>query len=495
MPRAATADDQRRALEIACRRANVSVDDLWLGYFSLGGDAGAVEVEAYLHGLMPLPAGQRDILAHAANEHLDDLTTRLRIPYARVVRPATPPTGALAALVKLLEGMEQEPPEQLIGALDAAAAALGVEATVHLVDYGQRALIPLRAHPRAAGGAVIAGSPVPVESTLAGRAYQWLQIVPDEGEGDGPARLWVPLLDGTERLGALEVRLSDTDDPGDPQIRRECRWLADLLGHLITLSTGYGDALDTARRLTPRTPSAELIWDLLPPLTAGTDRFMIAGQLEPSASVGGDAFDYALSHDYAQLAIFDATGHSMTSGLVTAAAIAAYRSVRRTGGGLLDQGTAIDDVVSTHFTDRPLFLTAVLADLDLSTGRLRYLNAGHPAPLLVRRGKIVKSLTAGRRALFGTGHQPVTVGEEMLEPGDCLLLYTDGVPEARDEHGDFFGVDRLSDLLRRAVAAGFPPPETVRRLIVAVMDHQHGILQDDATLMLATWDPHLGKLV
>lgn len=491
MPRAATADDQRHALEIACRRANLSVDALWMAYFTLGGDAGAVEVEAYLHGLMPLPAGQRDILAHAVNERLDDVTTRLRVPYARVVRPATPPTGALAALVSLLEGWEQEPPERLIEALEVAAAALDVEVTVHLVDYGQRQLIPLLTDPRRPG-TLEPGVPVPVESTLGGRAYQWVEIIPSEGEG--PARLWVPLLDGTERLGVLEVCLSGTDDPGDPQIRQECRLLSGLLGHLITLSTGYGDALDRVRRLHPRSPSAELIWDLLPPLTAGTDRFMVAGQLEPSAEVGGDAFDYALSQDLAQLAIFDATGHSMTSGLVTAAALAASRSVRRAGGGLVEQGVAVNETVSVEFGSQGLYVTAVLADLDLTTGRLRYLNAGHPPPLLLRGGRLVKTLTGGRRGMFGLNPPPVTLGEEMLEPGDLLLLYTDGVPEARDEHGEFFGLDRLADLLRRAMAAGFPPPETVRRLVSAVMDHQAGTLQDDATVLLATWDPHLGKL-
>ena len=114
MSRVTTADAQRHALQIACRRANLSLDQLWLAYFTLGGEAEPVEVEAFLQGLMPLPAVQRDILTHAVNERLDDLTTRLRVPYERLLRSATPSVGPLGALVRLLEGMEQEPPERIV---------------------------------------------------------------------------------------------------------------------------------------------------------------------------------------------------------------------------------------------------------------------------------------------------------------------------------------------------------------------------------------------
>jgi serine phosphatase RsbU (regulator of sigma subunit) len=62
------------------------------------------------------------------------------------------------------------------------------------------------------------------------------------------------------------------------------------------------------------------------------------------------------------------------------------------------------------------------------------------------------------------------------------------VLEARDPQGTAFGRDRLVDLLEREAAAAHPPPETVRRVTRAVREHQHGALQDDATLLLARWD-------
>nr|WP_280296180.1 PP2C family protein-serine/threonine phosphatase [Nocardia abscessus] len=79
------------------------------------------------------------------------------------------------------------------------------------------------------------------------------------------------------------------------------------------------------------------------------------------------------------------------------------------------------------------------------------------------------------------------MAEEVLQPQDWLTLYTDGIIEARDPAAAFFGEERLTDFLRREAAAGYPPPETARRLINAVLAHQRGTPQDDATVLLACW--------
>ena len=473
--------EQRRALDVGYRRAELTVEQLWMRYFALGGVAGPVEVEAYLHGLMPLPSVQRDILAHAVNERLDELTWRHRVPYSRTVREGRPEQGPLAALVTLLEGMVLAPPERLPVAAAAAGRALGVQVVLYLVDYEQRILAPVTT----ADGP--AREPCAVDTTLPGRAFRQVEVLPSEA-GSAP-RLWVPLLDGVERLGVVEVVIEDVADLYDPVLRQQCQWVSSLLGHLVVAVNNYGDALDAARRQRSRTPAAELIWCLLPSLTAGTDRCVVSGLVEPSYQVGGDAFDYALSETTAHLAIFDAVGHSLTSGLVAAVTMAAYRTTRRSGGSLFAQATAIDDALAEAFGDTSRFITGVLAELDLASGRLCYLGAGHPYPLLMRDGRVVKSLTGGRRPLFGLPTATMSVAEEFLEPGDWLTLYTDGITEARDEAGDFFGEDRLADFLRREAASNQPPPETVRRLVHAVMRHQRGVLQDDATVLLARWDP------
>jgi serine phosphatase RsbU (regulator of sigma subunit) len=83
----------------------------------------------------------------------------------------------------------------------------------------------------------------------------------------------------------------------------------------------------------------------------------------------------------------------------------------------------------------------------------------------------------------------------MLEPADQVIFFTDGVVEARSANGEFFGVDRLVDMVIRTSAAATPAPETMRRLLHAILDHQDGELQDDATIVVVEWRGPGGRLL
>ncbi|NHC13976.1 serine/threonine-protein phosphatase [Motilibacter sp. E257] len=468
-------------MKAVLRRGAVSPEQLWLRYFACGGSAGMLEVEGYLQEALELPALERDMLAQAANELLDELAGRLRVPYSRQLRDPLPAAGPLPALVRLL----RETPRALAGEIDDAIGdsiamlGQGVEAAVYVADYGQTRLVPLpgRRHD--------GRPPLSIEGTLAGRAFQLVET--QAAFTDPQPRFWVPLVDGVERLGVLDVMLPSASELTDPLLREQCEWVASLAAHLITSADAHGDAVDRARRGRPRGPSAELLWSLLPPLTAGSQAFTLSGRLEPAEQVGGDAFDYSLGPERVQLAVFDAMGHSLGAGLIAATALAAYRAARRSGAGLFGQAAALDDAIAEHFPDA--FATGVLAELDLGSGTLRYIAAGHPEPLLLRGGHVVAGLEGGRRLPFGLGIGEMSVGEAALEPDDWVVLYTDGLVEARDAGGEFFGLPRLVDLLEREAAAQQPPAETVRRLTASVLRHQHGVLQDDATVLAAHWGP------
>lgn len=79
--------------------------------------------------------------------------------------------------------------------------------------------------------------------------------------------------------------------------------------------------------------------------------------------------------------------------------------------------------------------------------------------------------------------------EAALQPGDRVLLYTDGVTESRTRDGGLFGLEHFADYIIRATAAGELAPETLRRLIHSILDAQPGRLRDDATLLLFEWRP------
>jgi serine phosphatase RsbU (regulator of sigma subunit) len=107
----------------------------------------------------------------------------------------------------------------------------------------------------------------------------------------------------------------------------------------------------------------------------------------------------------------------------------------------------------------------------------------------------VRELTGGRRLPLGLEDSAIDVGEEMLEPGDRLLLYTDGMVEACDRWGEMFGVERLVDLTEQAQQAQLPTPETLRKLTHRVADFRDGPPRDDALIMFVEWSVEAARRV
>ena len=92
--------------------------------------------------------------------------------------------------------------------------------------------------------------------------------------------------------------------------------------------------------------------------------------------------------------------------------------------------------------------------------------------------------------MLGREAKEFALGEEQLQPEDTVVIYTDGITEARRRGSIQFGVERLIDTLDRAAADEMPLPEVARRVVKAILDHQQGRLQDDATLLLLRWTTH-----
>jgi serine phosphatase RsbU (regulator of sigma subunit) len=104
--------------------------------------------------------------------------------------------------------------------------------------------------------------------------------------------------------------------------------------------------------------------------------------------------------------------------------------------------------------------------------------------LLVRGGRVIGGLAAEPSLPLGLGGHPAEAARAVLEPGDRLLIFSDGMVEAHARGGEPFGEDRLADLLGRETLAGLDVAETVRRLIHAVLNHHAYRLSDDATVVL-----------
>jgi sigma-B regulation protein RsbU (phosphoserine phosphatase) len=381
------------------------------------------------------------------------------------------------AVTDLLDRAKMVQPDELAWQVNAAAREVA-EITIYLIDHEQVRLwaLPERGKPTP--------PPVDVEGTAAGRAFTQVSTQPPDADGDD-SRWWVPLIDGAERLGVAMVIPRRPAAIDAETFTEYAQRLIGLVGHLVSVKFPYGDALHQVRRTRPMTPASELLMPLLPPLTFSCPRLVVSAILEPCYDVGGDAFDYAVDGSLARFTVLDGMGRGMSAGLTSAAAIAAVRATRRAGDDLVAMAAAADDVLCEQFPDLR-YVTAVLAELDLETGKLRYVNAGHPPPMLIRDGRVTGTLTGGRRMPLGLP-EPVEGGTADLEPGDRLLLYTDGVTEAYAPNGERFGAERLVDLTERCTGEKLPAPETLRRLSHQVLAHQAGRPADDATLMLVEW--------
>lgn len=389
-----------------------------------------------------------------------------------------PPDQPIAALIRAQQSSD---PDAIVDTLSSAVATIGgSDVVLYLVDYALEVLMP---HP----DDVPHGEPpgiAAVDGTMAGRAF--VSLAPTAAEREDGWHVWVPVTERANRLGVLSMTLPSWD----ADIEFFCTELGFAAAHLVIASAQYTDLPHLLRRRQNLDLAAEMQWSLLPPLAFAAAGTTVAGLVEPAYEVGGDCFDYALNGGMLDLAIFDAVGHGLTSAVLASLLMGAYRHGRRAGQGLLELVTSIDAAVR-RFPGNTPFATALLARLDLAQGLLSWTTCGHPQPIVVRRGAILAEVDVVTNLPLGLGHLVPTVGdivEVSLEPGDGVLLYTDGVVEARNLDGEGFGTERLCDLLAREHRAGGAPQEVVRRLVRSALEHAGSIIRDDASMLYLRWD-------
>lgn len=378
-------------------------------------------------------------------------------------------------LGSLVDRAHQMPPHMIAPLIEQEIAIIGGrDVEVLLQDYDQMTLVSLT------GGQLRVGPPQPIDESLAGRAFRTDESV--ERTQDDGLRLFVPLLDGTDRVGVLAFTLDHVDDHD----RRLTRRLAGLVADILVTKSMYTDRFFQARRRQAMSLSAEMQWQLLPPLMMTTPQVSVAGALEPAYDVAGDSFDYALNDDILHVAMIDAMGHGLGAALMATLAVGAYRHARRFDVGLEDLYAAMDEAISSQFgSDK--FVTAQMARLDVGSGLLQWVNAGHPAPLLLRDGFVVAELDSPTTLPVGFGGATPVVTKRKLEQGDRVLFFTDGVIEEDRSVGANSGKTRLKELVESVSEADEPVQETVRLLSRALMHERGGVTSDDATLLLLEW--------
>ncbi len=202
---------------------------------------------------------------------------------------------------------------------------------IYVADLERRELHLLAGHDGAPPEVV---RDVRIEGTAPGRAYQYGRLTSSSLNQAASFDWWLPIVDGTERVGVLRVR-SKYDDA---RAREDADRLAALLALLIVAKRTSSDTLARLMRTEPLNIGAEMAWNLMPPSTYADGRIVISASLQPAYRISGDVYEYALGGPLVHLTIFDAMGHNNAAGLCGALALGTCRQ----GAGLAAKGQAVE---------------------------------------------------------------------------------------------------------------------------------------------------------
>lgn len=380
-------------------------------------------------------------------------------------------------LASLLAQVEETSPIDVIDSLseEMARAVDARHVALLIANFSGTALVRL-SHVSATGpeqaGRNERAEPVPLPDTAHERVLftQNREVVRREED-------WLVLVPITERgdaIGILEVSFAHEPnaDVLDDLVIATHAW-----AYALIASRRHTDLFEWAQRDIPFSVSAEIQRRLLPSAyTAEAGPLTLAGWLEPSHDVGGDTFDYCLDREYLYLSITDAMGHDTTAALLATLAVGTMRNRRRAVASPAEQADAANETLHAQAANQ--FVTGLLMRIRLADGVAEVVDAGHAAPFLLRNGAVT-SLELTTQLPLGLATAPYRADTATLQPGDRLLMVTDGYLDRLPGHLD------VEQVLQRG--RDRHPRQIVQELGRAVREITGGKLRDDATALCLDW--------
>lgn len=334
-------------------------------------------------------------------------------------------------------------------------------------------------------------------STVPDQAWAWLQLAtqpqtfapgdqyPWGGQHNEESGLILAPIPGPDHRPIGGVSIVQFSDPLD---------LANLLPVVRSLCEGISTVV--SRSLMAQTPArsdnqelvsaGQIQANILPDEAPSIPGWDLSARLESARETSGDFFDFIrLPNGQWGLVIADVTDKGMGAALFMALSSTLIRTyaIQYPTLPAFALGAVNRRILSD--TRGSMFVTAFYAVLDPNTGRIRYVNAGHNPPYLVsgNRGKPVDRLRGTGMAL-GVDEEAIWQQKVIrMVPGDVLLMYTDGVTEAQNPQGEYFGEQRMLDIVRARM--GCPAREIQDAVLTAVREFTGGVgSSDDITLMV-----------
>lgn len=268
-----------------------------------------------------------------------------------------------------------------------------------------------------------------------------------------------------------------------PSDRRTLALFANQAAIALENARLHREALERERLEREMHLAAEIQRQILPKGAPAVPGFQLVGWNRPARQVGGDYYDLlALPDGRVELVVGDVSGKGIPAALMVSTLHSALRL-------LLDQagfGPSLLERLNRHILESSApnkFITLLIAELEPWTGLLRYLNAGHNPGFLVRENGRVEELSSGGLPLGLLPNSRYQPRELVVEPGDIVCFYSDGITEAESIDEEEFGTERLIGILRKH--KGFTLQEVLETLQGAVTRFAVGKPQyDDQTVVL-----------
>jgi hypothetical protein len=379
----------------------------------------------------------------------------------------------------ILERVEASAPVDAVKVVATTLAEMvgAAEVSFLVADFSGRSVVRLTSAGRVDGArthGVEQAETLPLAGTAYDRVLRTQQIAVERLPSG--AHVIAPVTERGDAIGLLEMRLPE---PPSPEDVAEVGSAAHALAYVVIAARQFTDVFEWGYRTTPFALAAEIQRRLLPAAyTCEAGQFSLAGWLEPAAAVGGDTFDYSLDRSALHVSITDAVGHQVEAALLATLLVGGLRNGRRRGLDLAGQAQFANDSLADN-TTAGQFVTGQLLRVDLELGRASIVNAGHPLPLRLRDGR-VEEIALGVEPPFGVVRgRAFGVQRFPLEPGDRIVLLTDGMQERNAVNLDVAAA--LAD------TASHHPREVVHALGAAVLSETGGDLRDDATVVCLDW--------
>ncbi|WP_079165935.1 PP2C family protein-serine/threonine phosphatase [Streptomyces sp. NRRL S-31] len=348
-------------------------------------------------------------------------------------------------------------------------------AELFMADYGLTVLQPVSALPHSP-------EPLPLHGSAAGRAFgaQEPFVEPDR---DGLVRVHLPVSVRGDRIGVLSVTLPDGDPAASPLA--ELADIAQVLGHEVVVAERDTDLYLQARRKERLTLAAEMQWQLLPGCSCTRPEYELGAQLEPAYAIFGDNFDWSATADRLMLYVTNGMGEGIEAALLTSLAINALRNARRADLSLADQAALADQAVYAHYQGRS-YLSVLMFDFELATGRVKVVDAGSPQLLLLRGGSVERVTFEAQLPLGMFEETDYMTQEFRVEPGDRLVFVSDGVYAVADPKGEAYGDAALARAIQSTRL--LPAAEVPRALLRELSGHRgRSVPDDDALVVCLDW--------